>query len=108
MYIAVQRLADPVDDGFGDHGCGKLVGLADDPRRQHTATRTTGHKELFFVDIAACDDGVDPRYQIVIVLARIVVMNLVGERIAVARGAPWIRVQHNVACRRIELVFHAE
>jgi hypothetical protein len=54
-------------------------------------------------DRAARDHGVDAADQVVVVLARVVVVDLVRELGAVARAAARVRVEHEVALRRVEL-----
>jgi hypothetical protein len=58
IVVGRQSPAVPVDDGFGDNGCGKAPRLPDDPTRKDAAATPTGDEELVSVDIALGADKV--------------------------------------------------
>ena len=78
--------------------CGReAIGLADNPCRQHAAAAAAGDKHVALVNEALLQQLVDAAHQVVVILARIGVVDLVAERAAVARAAARVAVEHHVA-----------
>ena len=58
---------------------------------------------MIFIDIATRNDRVHTGHQIIVVLARIVVVNFVRERVTVTRRPTRVGVQNDVACCCVQL-----
>ena len=98
----------PVDDGLLRRGGGEAVRVRHDPGRQHPAAGSSGHEELLFIDVSARNHFIDARHQVVEVVARIGVVDLVPEVLAIAGAPARVRVEDDVARRGEQLDFRAE
>ena len=103
VHVRREHEARPVDHRLGDHGGAEAIRLADDPRREHAAARTAGDEQVVGVDVALRDHRIDAGHQVVVVIARIGVVDQVAEGFAVAGAAARVGVQHDVARRREQL-----
>ena len=103
-----QHRAGPVDHGLLRRRGFEARRLADDPGGQHAAARAAGDEQIVGIDVAVRDRRIDGAHQVVVVLARIVVMNEIGELFAVRRRAARIGVQHDVTRRGVELIVGRE
>jgi hypothetical protein len=106
--VGGQRVAEPVDHRLGHDRGAEAIGLADDPRGEHAAAAAAGDEQVVGVDEAARDHRIDAADQVVVVLARVVLVDQVGELGAVARAAARVGVQHHVALRGVELDLRRE
>ena len=70
--------------------------MTDDPRRQHAAARAAADEKVFLVDPAALQGLVHAGHQVVVVLARVGVLDALDEALAVARRAAGIQVEERV------------
>ena len=95
--VGRQGEAIPVDDWFGDDGCPKTLCLPDDPSCEDASAATTRDKQIVFVDKALVQNIVDGRHQVVIILARVIVVDQIGKLSTVARTATRIDIQHDVS-----------
>src|SRR5882762_5109825 len=86
----------------------KAVGLSNCPVRKHAASAATSHPEFFEIDVAALENFVHSRHEVVVVVARIVVLNDVAEILPVAGRAARVNVKHDVALGRHPLKFVIE
>ena len=82
--------------------------MPDDPGGQHAAAAAAGDEQPLRVDVAASDHGVDARHEVVVVLVRVVVMNQIGELLAVAGAAARIHVENHVARGGVQLYFRGK
>src|ERR1700694_996474 len=87
---------------------GKAVGLGNRPVSKYAPTTAAGHPEFFGINVAALEDFIHSRYQVAVVVARIVVLNDVAEILSVAGRAAWVDVKHHVALGRHPLKFVIE
>ena len=108
VAVGGQDLAGPVDHRLLGDGGAEAVGLADDPGSERAAARTTGHIEMVGVDEPLGDGCVHRAHQVVVVVARIVAVDGVGELIPIGRRAARVGVDHDVAGRGILLVVGGE
>ena len=101
--VGHQCKAGPVDNGFGNHSRAKTIRIANDPRCQHTAAGTPGDVKPVLVDKASRNDRIDTLHQVIVILARVIVMDLIGKGLTVTRRATRIRIKHDIASCRIQL-----
>ena len=87
----------PVGDVTLADGGLEAVRLRHDPVRQQAAAAAAGDAHPRLVDVALLQDLVDARHQILVVVARVVVLNDVAEVLAVVRAAARVRVEDDVA-----------
>ena len=74
-----------------------------DPRRQYAASATARNKKVLWVDEAFVKQRVDACHQIVVILTRIGVHNLIAEGTSIARATTWVRTEDDVTLRRLPL-----
>ena len=89
----------PVGDVALADGGLEALRLRDDPVGQQAAAAAAGDAHARLVDVALLQDLVDARHQVLVVVARVVVLNDVAEVLAVVRAAARVRVEHDVALR---------
>ena len=96
---AVRRAdkANPVDHRTVRRRGREAIRLADRPRRQHAAAAAAGHEHVALVDEAFFQELVDAGHQVVVILARIRVVDPVAELAAVAGAAARVGVEDHVA-----------
>ena len=82
--------------------------MTDDPAGEHAAAAAAGDVQLFRVDKALCEHGVDARVQVGEIVAGIGVVDEVSELAAVAGAPPRVGIEHDVSVRRHELFFEIE
>src|SRR3954451_8123984 len=100
--------ARPVDHRLLRRRGAEAVRLADDPRGQHAAARSAGHEEIAGIDVPARDCRVDRAHQVVIIVARISLVDLVRELLAIGGRAARVGVKDDISRRRVELVVGRE
>ena len=71
--------------------------LRHDPVGQQAAAAAAGDAHPRLVDVALLQDLVDAGHQVLVVVARVVVLDDVAEVLAVVRAAARVRVEHDVA-----------
>src|SRR5207253_3146334 len=76
---------------------GEAIRVSDGPCGQHAAAGASVHEHVFRIDVSATDHGVDAGHEIIVVLVRIGVLDLVGEFRAIPGATARIGVQHHVA-----------
>ena len=108
IEIRGQHETRPVDHRLDRNGRAEAVGVADDPRGQAAATAAAGDEQVVGIDRAERDGRVDHAHQVVEILARVSVLDQVGELAAVARAAARIGIDHDIAGRRIKLDLRGE
>ncbi len=98
----------PVDDGIEIGGGAEAFGVFDGPGGEDATAAAASDEEIVGVDVAFGDDGVHPAVEVGEIVARIGVMNEVGEFFAVAGAAAGIGVKDNVTHRSPALFFKVE
>src|SRR6266852_3185449 len=106
--IAGEHEAVPVDYRIERGGCTEAIGVLDGPGGEDAATTAAGNEEIVGVDVAFGDDGVDAAIEIVEIVARIGVVDEVGEFFAVAGAAAGVGVEHDVTHGGPDLFFEIE
>src|SRR5216683_2873928 len=106
--IAGEHEAVPVDDRIERGGCPEAIGVLDGPGGKDAATAAAGDEEIVGVDVAFGDDGVDAAIEIVEIVARIGVVDEVGEFFAIASAAAGVGVEHDVTHGGPDLFFEIE
>ena len=106
--IGSKRLGGPVDDRLLRCRCLESPRFADDPACQNAPTRTAGDEQLVGIGDPERDCAIDDRHEVEIIVARIGLVDLIGEIFAITGRAPRIGGQHSVACCRVELIVGRE
>lgn len=96
-------MAVPIDDRLRGNRGAKTVGLAHDPCREDAAAAAARDEEVGRVNEATRDDVIHRGHQVVVVLARVVVVDEIAELLAVARAAARIGIDDDVARRSVRL-----
>src|SRR5439155_26122528 len=107
--VGVAVVARPVRDaGAGDRR-GESIGiLRDEPVRHEAAVRMAGMADALRIDWIAFEHVVDPRDDVLAVPVAPRAPRRPFERVAVPRGAPEVRVEHEVAVGGEELFLEIE
>ena len=101
--IRGQCKAVPVDHRFGRYRRPESIRFADDPRSQHAATAATGDIKLIRIDIAFRQRSIHTRHQVIVIVARVSMMNQVAELLAIGSTAARIGIKHHIARTGIKL-----
>jgi hypothetical protein len=98
----------PVRDVALAHGRFEALGLRDHPIGQQPSAAATGDAHAALVHVAAFQDLVDTRHQILVVVARVLELNDVAEVLPVVGAAARVGEEHDVSLRRHPLEFVSE
>ena len=103
VHVSCQHPAVPVDHGLGHHRGAEAIRLADDPAAQHATTASAGDEHVLVVDVSSCNHRVYAGHEVVVVEARIGVVDQIAELLSVAGAAPRVGVQHHIPGGCVEL-----
>src|SRR5262245_25460540 len=91
--VTGQHKAVPVDHRINGHRCAEPGCATDYPTRQHPASAATGNEKIVRIYVSEPGDcSIDPRIQIVEVIARILIVDKIAEFLAIARAATRVHV----------------
>ena len=106
--VGVAGHAHPVDHRTAHGRRREAIGVADHPAREHAAAAAAADVHAVGVDVALRHRAIDRGHQVVVVRARIVVIDRVAERRAVAGRSARIRVEHDETVRGEVLIDRVE
>ena len=100
IQVCCQDFARPVDTGLLSGRRTKALIAADDSGALYTAARASGDKQIAGGDAATGARSVERTHQIVVIMARVVVVNEIRKDFAVGGRTAWVRIHDDVVRSR--------
>ena len=94
--------------GLATTGRAEAIGLPDDPAAQDAPAAAPGDEEVLLVNEATLDQRIDTRHEIVVVVARVGVVDQIAELLPVAGAAPGVGEQDHIAGGGVQLDLRGE